>query len=139
MASATVKQAVDVSAEKMWRLVSAFGDTSWMPAGTQARIEGSGPGMTRNISAGPDKVIQERLESVDPATRTLVYTIPANVPFPATDYRATLRVTPSGAGCEVEWGASFTPVGAPEAEVAKAIQGMYALMIGWLAARAKAL
>ncbi|HEY8122696.1 MAG TPA: SRPBCC family protein [Myxococcota bacterium] len=139
MASAMVKQAVDVPADAMWRLVSAFGDTSWMPAGTPVRVEGSGPGMTRNISAGPDRVIQERLESVDAAARTLVYTIPQNVPFPATDYRATMRVTPSGAGCELEWRATFTPAGAPEAEVASAIQGMYGLMIGWLAARAKAL
>jgi hypothetical protein len=139
MARAVVKQAVDVPAEKMWRLVAAFGDTSWMPTGTQVRIEGSGPGMTRNVSAGTDKVIQERLESVDAATRTLVYTIPQNVPFPATDYRATLRVIPSGAGCEVEWGATFTPAGAPEAEIARAIEGMYGLMIGWLAVRAKAL
>lgn len=140
MASATVRQVVDVPADKMWRLVSAFGDTSWMPAGTQVRLEGSGPGMTRSITAGPDKIIQERLVSVDAATRTLVYAIPVNVPFPVTDYRATMRVTPSGSGCEVEWGASFTPVGnASEAEIAPAIQGMYGMMIGWLAARAKAL
>lgn len=139
MANAVVKQALDVPPDKLWRLVAAFGDTSWMPAGTQVRLEGSGPGMARYITAGPDKVIQERLESVDAASRTLVYTIPVNVPFPAKDYRATMRVTPSGTGCELEWGASFTPVNAPEAEVAKAIQGLYGLMIGWLAARAKAL
>lgn len=139
MANAVVKQALDVPPDKLWGLVAAFGDTSWMPAGTQVRLEGSGPGMARYISAGPDKVIQERLESVDAASRTLVYTIPVNVPFPAKDYRATMRVTPSGTGCELEWGASFTPVNAPEAEVAKAIQGLYGLMIGWLAARAKAL
>ena len=139
MANAVAKRTLDVPAEKMWRLVAAFGDTSWMPAGTQVRLEGSGPGMARFITAGPEKVIQERLESLDATNRTLVYTIPVNAPFPAKDYRATLRVTPSGAGCEVEWGASFTPAGAPEAEVAKAVEGMYGLMIGWLAARAKAL
>jgi hypothetical protein len=137
MPRANVKQTVDVAAEKMWRLVSDSGDTSWMPAGTPVRIEGSGPGMTRNITAGPDKVITERLESIDEATHTLVYTIPVNVPFPATDYRATLQVTPNGAGCDVEWSASFTPAGAPEAETAKAIEATYGLMIGWLAARAK--
>jgi hypothetical protein len=140
MASTTVKQALDVPAEKIWRLVSAFGDTSWMPAGTQVRLEGNGPGMKRFITAGPEKVIQERLESIDAAARTLVYTIPVNVPFPVSDYRATMRVTERGAGCELEWSAGFTPAsGAPEAEIAKGIQGMYGLMIGWIAARAKAL
>ena len=139
MASAMIAKDVDVSADALWRLVAAFGDTSWMPAGTPVRLEGNGPGMTRYITAGPERVIQERLESIDAAARTLVYTIPVNVPFPVTDYRATMRVTPKEAGCELAWGASFTPVGdAPEAEIAKAIEGMYGLMIGWIAARAKA-
>lgn len=138
MGLATVKQALDVPADALWRLVSAFGDTSWMPAGTQVRLEGGGPGMIRHITAGPGKVIQERLESVDAASRTLVYTIPVNAPFPVTSYRATMRVSARGAGSELEWSASFTPnAGAAEAEVAKAIEGMYGLMIGWLAARAR--
>ena len=138
MGFATVKQALDVPADEIWQLVSRFGDTSWMPAGTQVRLEGNGPGMKRFINAGPGKVIQERLESIDAAARTLVYTIPVNVPFPVTDYRATMRVTQSGAGCELEWSASFTPAGgAPEAEIAKGIEGMYGLMIGWIGARAR--
>jgi hypothetical protein len=96
--------------------------------------------MTRAIAAGPDRTIVERLESVDAGARTLVYTIPENVPFPVTDYRATMRVRPgAGAGCELEWSASFTPAGAAEAECQRAIEGMYGVMIGWIGERAKAL
>ena len=139
MARATVKQTLEAPADAVWRLIAAFGDTSWMPAGTRATVKGSGPGMTRAIAAGPDRTIVERLESVDASARTLVYTIPENVPFPVTDYRATLRVLAAPAGCELEWSASFTPAGAPEADCARAIEGMYGLMIGWIGARAKAL
>lgn len=137
MAGATISKRVDVPADAVWKLIASFGDTSWMPAGTQATIVGSGVGMERRIAIGPDKWIHERLEALDPAARTLRYAIPVNVPFPVTSYRATMRVRPSGEGCELEWSASYDCAPAAEAEVAKAVQGMYGMMIDWIAARAK--
>jgi hypothetical protein len=137
MATARVTRALEVPADALWKLVAAFGDTSWMPGGTKVTLHGSGPGMERRIQAGPDKVIRERLEFADAASRTLVYTIPANVPFPVKDYRASMRVREKGAGSELDWSASFEPVGASEDEARKAIEGMYGLMIGWIEARVK--
>jgi len=139
MATARVTRELDVPAAALWKLVAAFGDTSWMPAGAQIEVHGSGPGMERRITAGPDKVIRERLESVDEKSRTLVYTIPENVPFPVKDYRATMRVREKGAASELDWSVSFEPAGASEADARKAIEGMYGVMIGWIEARAKAL
>ena len=139
MATARVTRTLDVPADALWRLVAAFGDTSWMPAGTQVTVHGSGPGMERRINAGPGKVIRERLEFADTASRKLVYTIPENVPFPVKDYRATLQVREKGTGSELEWSASFEPLAASEGEARKAIEGMYGVMIGWLEARVKAL
>ena len=139
MAQARVTRELDVPADALWRLVASFGDTSWMPGGAQVTLHGSGPGgMERRIAAGPDKVIRERLESLDEKSRTLVYTIPENVPFPVKDYRATMRVRAKGTGSELDWSASFEPVGASEADAAKAIEGMYGLMVGWIEARVKA-
>ena len=138
MAIARVTRTLDVPADALWRLVAAFGDTSWMPAGTQVTVQGSGPGMERRINAGPGKVIRERLEFADTASRKLVYTIPENVPFPVRDYRATLQVREKGTGSELEWSASFEPVAASEGEARKAIEAMYGVMIGWLEARVKA-
>jgi hypothetical protein len=138
MPTARVTRTLDVPADGLWKLVAAFGDTSWMPGGAKVTVRGSGPGMERRIAAGPDKVIRERLEFADAASRTLVYTIPENVPFPVEEYRATMRVRPQGAGSELDWSASFEPVGASEADARKAIEGMYGLMIGWIEARVKA-
>jgi hypothetical protein len=138
MATARVTRALDVPADALWKLVASFGDTSWMPAGAKVTVHGSGPGMERRITAGPDKVIRERLEFADTASRTLVYTIPENVPFPVKDYRATMRVRAKGEGSELDWSVSFEPVGASEADARKAIEGMYGVMIGWIEARAKA-
>ena len=138
MATARITRTLDVPADKLWKLVAAFGDTSWMPVGAKVTLYGSGPGMERRISAGPDKVIRERLEFADSASRTLVYTIPENVPFPVKDYRASMRVREKGAGSELDWSVTFEPVGVSASEAAKAIEGMYGVMIGWIEARVKA-
>jgi hypothetical protein len=138
MANARVSRRLDVPADRLWKLVAAFGDTSWMPGPPKVQVVGSGPGMERRIQ-GPDKAIHERLESVDDAGRTLVYTIPVNVPFPVTDYRATMRVRAEGAGSELDWSCSFTPAGVDEATARQAIEGMYGMMIGWIETRARAL
>jgi hypothetical protein len=139
MAEARVTRDLDVPADALWKLVAAFGDTSWMPAGAQITLHGSGPGMERRIAAGEGKVIRERLESVDEKSRTLVYTIPEGVPFPVKDYRATMRVRGDGAKSELDWSVSFEPAGASEADARKAIEGMYGVMIGWIEGRAKAI
>jgi hypothetical protein len=139
MANATIAKTLEVAADAVWKLISDFGDTSWMPAGTQATLVGSGVGMERRIALGPDKFIHERLLAVDPVARTLSYAIPVNVPFPVTDYRATMRVTARGAGCELEWSASYECAPEAAASVEKAVQGMYGMMIDWVAARAKQL
>jgi hypothetical protein len=138
MATARITRELDVPADRLWRLVSSFGDTSWMPSGAQVTLVGSGPGMERRIAAGPGKVIRERLEFADAASRTLVYTIPENVPFPVKDYRATMRVRAKGAGSELDWSASFEPAGASEADARAAIEGMYGVMAGWIRDRVKA-
>ena len=137
MASATIRKRVDVSADAVWTLISNFGDTSWMPPGTPVEVVGSGVGMERRIAMGPDKKIHERLEALDAAARTLTYGIPVNVPFPVSDYHATMRVRARDAGCELEWSARYEVAPAAEAEIAKAVQGTYGMMIDWIAARAK--
>lgn len=139
MAEAHATRELDVPADALWKLVSAFGDTSWMPAGAKVTLHGAGPGMERHIAAGPGKVIREKLESIDEQGRALVYTIPENAPFPVSDYRATMRVRAKGPGSELEWRAHFTPAGADESAARQAIEGMYGVMIGWIETRVKAL
>ena len=135
MSEVSMKRTLEVPASRVWDLIADFGDISWMPAGTQADVEGDGPGMARVIHAG-DRKIREVLESRDAESRTLVYTIPEGVPFPVTGYRSTMIVNDSDAGCELEWRCSFEPDGVSEDQAGAAIEGMYAVMIGWVAERA---
>jgi len=135
MAHVTVKQKMGHPAEKVWALVADFGDISWMPAGTPAEVEGEGPGMARIIGGA----IREQLESIDPASRTLVYTIPEGIPFPVTGYRSTMTVTAVGADSELSWSCSFEPDGVAEEQAATMIEGMYGQMIGWVRERVSSL
>lgn len=139
MASAVIARQVDVPADAIWKLISNFGDASWMPAGTQVTVVGSGVGMERRIALGPDKSIVERLEALDPAARTLTYGIPVNVPFPVANYHSTMRVRAAGAGCELEWSASYDCADDAAPAIEKQVQGMYGMMIDWVATRAKQL
>jgi uncharacterized protein YndB with AHSA1/START domain len=136
MASVRVTREFDHPVEKVWGLVSDFANISWMPAGTECRVEGEGPGMIRHIAAGPGLTLPETLESVDDATRTLVYTIPGELPFPASDYRSTMVVREvereKGAGSELEWSCSYEPKG-DAAQAQAAMEGLYGTLIGWVA------
>lgn len=131
MAQISVKQTVAVPADRLWALLADFGNISWMPAGTTADIEGEGIGMARII--GGAQGIREVLESLDAGTRTLEYSIPENVPFPVTGYRATMKVSASGEGSEFEWSCRFEPDGVEEAQAGAQIEQMYGVMIGWIA------
>jgi hypothetical protein len=102
-------------------------------------VVGSGVGMERRIALGPDKSIVERLEALDPAARTLTYGIPVNVPFPVANYHSTMRVRAAGAGCELEWSASYDCADDAAPAIEKQVQGMYGMMIDWVATRAKQL
>ena len=131
MASVSVTRELDHPVEKVWRLVSDFGDTSWMPEGTECRLEGEGPGMIRHVGAG-GTTLDETLESVDEGTKTLVYTIPGELPFPASDYRSTMVVHEKGSGSELEWSCTFEPKGDP-GQAQAVMEGLYATLIGWMA------
>ncbi len=131
MASVRLTRELEQSVDQVWGVVSDFGSIGWMPEGTEVRLEGEGPGMIRHIGAGA-MTLAETLESVDDATRTLVYTIPGEVPFPATDYRSTMVVRENGSGSELEWSCTFEPTGDPDAAQA-VMEGLYNTLMGWVA------
>ena len=130
MASVRVTRDLPHPVEKVWGLVSDFANISWMPAGTECRVEGEGPGMVRHIAAGP-MTLPETLESVDDASRTLIYTIPGELPFPATNYRSTMVVREKSGGSQLDWSCTYDPKGDP-AQAQAAMEGLYGTLMGWV-------
>lgn len=131
MAQVAVKEGIAVPPEKLWALVSDFGNAGWIPGGDAVRTDGKGPGMVRMFGEG-NAEIRERLESVDQHTRTIVYTIPQGIPLPIKNYRATMTVHPSGAHSDLEWSCTFEPNGVSEDEAKAQVEGLYRMMVGWV-------
>jgi hypothetical protein len=133
MARVSVTERLGFPAQQVWDLVSDFGNVSWFQGLAKAEVQGRGPGMVRLMYAGDNPPIRERLESLDAKARTLTYTIPENIPFPVSDYRATMTVREAGPGAsELEWSCELVPKGIPEAQAVAMLEGMYRTMIGWL-------
>ena len=131
MTQVSVSADFDVSSDRLWQVVADFGNVAWIPGMGSVRVEGDGPGMTRYLPAG-DKEIHERLESLDDEARTLVYTIPNNIPFPVTNYRATMTVEDDGAGSRLIWTCTCEPDGISERQAEDTVRGLYDMMIGWI-------
>jgi hypothetical protein len=133
MARVSVKERLGFPAQQVWDLISDFGNVSWFQGLAKAEVQGRGPGMVRLMYAGDNPPIRERLESLDAKRRTLTYTIPENIPFPVTGYRATMAVREAGPGAsDLEWSCELEPKGIPEAQAVAMLEGMYRTMIGWL-------
>ena len=131
MSRVVVSAEFDVAGERLWELIADFGNVDWIPGMGAVRVDGEGPGMTRYLPAGKVE-IHERLESVDGERRTLVYTIPENIPFPVTGYRATMQVDDVGNGSRLTWSCTYEPVGVGESEAQQTVKGLYEMMIGWI-------
>jgi carbon monoxide dehydrogenase subunit G len=137
MPAASLTRTMDVPADALWRLLEDFGDTSWMPGGTEVVLEGEGVGMTRVVGGQ----IREQLQSLDAAARTLTYRIhDEGCPFPAKGYVATVTVAEDGGETRLRWSCEAEPLEGTTPDQLKAtIEGMYGVMAGWIEDRVKAI
>ncbi len=128
MATARVVEELDVPVDRLWALVADFGRCDWIP-GAKVELEGQGVGMVRVIGGA----IRERLDALDPAARTLRYSIEdEGIPFPVRGYRATMKVDAAEGGARLTWTCECEPKGVSDAEATAQIEGMYRTMIGWI-------
>jgi hypothetical protein len=128
MASVSMKTTIQASADKVWEVVSNFGDPGrYIAAITGCEADGEGPGTLRTVTLEGGAEVVERLESLDTQARTLSYSI-VDSPLPLRDYVSTMTVRPVGdAACELTWASTFEAEGAPEDEARQIVEGVYAL------------
>jgi len=123
-----VEKQVTLSAApiEVWATIRAFDNVDrYLPPVETVEARGTGPGMQRIMTLADGAQVTEQLQAVDDEARELQYTI-VEAPLPLTDYTATMRVQPAAnGGCTVTWGATFTPNGAPEADVQELLGGLY--------------
>jgi hypothetical protein len=115
MTIVTVNDVFDHPAEEVWAQISDFGNVHKALRGVDpARVEGTGLGQDR-IFVLPAGNVVERLTWCDPAAMELSYTI-VSAPLPLAHYVATVKLTPEGERCLIEWQGNFEPDGQTEEE-----------------------
>lgn len=108
---------LDHSAEAVWGVLSRFGDLSWSPDVDVVKVEGEGVGMLRHVSAVRGGSAVERLDKLDPDTRSYAYSIVGSSPLPMAGYWADVQVNPADEGsCVVHYKAEATPTGDLDSE-----------------------
>ena len=125
--AASVSQKVEIAAapDKVWAAIGGFCDIgSWLTIVVKCEMNEMGGKTVRTLTTGDGGVLVESLERWDDAHRSYTYRIHSS-PLPMENYVATIRVLGEGAASTVEWSSTFDPKGAPEADVAKTISGIY--------------
>ncbi|MYW06189.1 SRPBCC family protein [Streptomyces sp. SID3343] len=97
--------------DKVWDVVGDFNSLSaWHPSVPPSTIEGGGdantPGAVRSFAIDGDVLSREELTAYDASAYRMEYKL-IQVPFPVTDYHATLQVRPHADGSEVVWSATY--------------------------------
>lgn len=114
---------LDVSADQVWQLVGNFNALpDWHPEVEKSEL--TKKGQERRLSLVGGGTVIERLESMNPKSRTYSYSI-VDSPLPMKSYKATIKVTGRGKGCQVEWSSEFEPNTGFENDVLKDLQDMY--------------
>lgn len=130
-ARVTVFEDFAVPADTLYEMLGDFTNLSWVPQVPKVEFVGEGPGMVRNMYIAETlPPIVERLDELDPDTRSVTYSIPENNPLPVLDYQATMTVVETGPdSCRLEWRASFSPDGITDEQADMAIQAFYGSVI----------
>lgn len=123
-------------------MLEDFGNIeSWWPSDGDVRIkevvlEGSGVGMVRHMyNAGRSAPISEKLDFLDPDSRTLKLSVVGQRPAGLLCYQATGQVREVDARrCRLQYHSEFEVESGREAEAREFLLGAYALMFAGLEA-----
>lgn len=131
---------IPASADEVWCLLRDFGGVAaWLPVLESSEIEertdGDAVGAVRAaVLKDGAGTTRERLVALDDIDRTYTYEVVGDIPFAATSYRGTLRVTPLTTTGEsfVEWCGLWDADAADAPALNAAITASYAMGLGAL-------
>ena len=124
MTIVTVVDTFDHPADAVWPAVSDFGGIhKYMRGLSEAKLAGRGLGMDRVLATAGGDVV-ERLTWLDDEAMAFSYTIISS-PLPVDRYVATVKLTPNGSRCDIEWQGNFEPAGVSEEEATALVTGIY--------------
>lgn len=108
LTKALIARKMDVPAGRAWDALAAFGRLDvWFPSLATFEVEGDGVGVHRRMTIEGGGDIVDRLVSLDPGERRLVYNR-VKSPFPVSSYTGTVEVFESFDGSAVVvWTVAF--------------------------------
>lgn len=133
MASASVEQEFDLSADALWALVGDFGNVGqWSGEPPEHCVqEGEGIGCLRRRTVDEGAVMVERLEARSEHSYTYSLVDPVSSPLPFRAYIATIMVLPiDGQRSRLIWAGEFEPDGITEEQATSLALSVWALDIG---------
>ena len=114
-----------LAANAVWAKVGDFcGIAKWHPAVKNCTPSQKDGAAMRLLDLGGGASVLEKLISRDDAKRSYSYAIVEGV-LPVQNYVSTLTVNANGAGSTILWTGKFDAKGAPDADAAKLISGIY--------------
>ena len=130
MAQVSVTMDVAAPADQVWQVLREFhGVVRWLPGIDRLTLKGEGVGAVRTLMFKEGDRVVERLESRDDAARTLSYAVlESSLPLEGCVSQLTVR-DKGPAKAQVEWTTTFGAKGAPEQEVAKALEKSHRLAL----------
>ena len=121
----SAKASSKLSADAMWTKIGDFcGISKWHPAFEKCELSADGKTRTLFLKGGGGTIV-EALVKMDAAGKSYTYSILNSGPVPVANYTSTISVAADGAGSVVTWTGKYDAKGAPDADVQKAIQGVY--------------
>jgi hypothetical protein len=126
MASVNLEHSFACHAKDLWAVISDFGSIArYIPAVAECKVEGDGIGARRTLTLQGGGQVVERLASLEPDTKVLIYEIIDSV-LPVRNYRSTMKIAASSEqACELHWSSTFDAKNATDAEAVAAISGIY--------------
>lgn len=140
MGTVDVTSELSISAADAWAVLEDFpGFLKWAGGGQGSiEVEGAGVGMIRHLDMPGVGKMAERLDQLDPDTRTIGYSLVYGNPAGMSEYRAVVTLRDSGFGCSVDWHGEFAPADGQDTDtVAGNLEAAYHTMSDALVAYVK--
>ncbi|QGZ93777.1 SRPBCC family protein [Terricaulis silvestris] len=123
---ARVVAELDYPLEAVWRVVSAFGGVErWIAGVDSCAVEGSGVGAVRVVGLA-GRTVGERLDRLDQAEHTIVYSVLPPHAMPAENVRGTIQLRAVSPGTTaVTWRSDATRIDGNPAALSARIEAFY--------------
>lgn len=117
----------DKNAAAVWQTIGDFcGIGTWHPAVAKCELGAKDGAKIRTLTLqGNGGTVVEKLVNWDDNAHSYTYAILEPGPLPVANYTSTITVMDMGAGSAISWTGHFDAAGAPDADSAKAIEGVY--------------